>query len=118
MFESGALLETGRRMAGEDSAALSEDELLTSIVELEQAESLLATARAHVLAELDVRGTTDRVAGLRTTSWVAREAERNRAVIGSELRVGRLLREVSVLDDAVSAGMVSMDHARVIAKAT
>lgn len=115
MFDTGTLLDMSREMTAVDVRVCSDDELLSDTVDLEKLISLAETAQAHRLAELDARGTTDRVHGMRTTAWVSAAAGCNRGPITGRMRVGRSLRNhFDRVDDAVSDGRLSFDHAKTL----
>jgi hypothetical protein len=118
MFETGTLLDLGQHLVGVDMHTFSDDELLSGSIDLERLISLAQTAQAHVLAELDVRGVTDREHGMKTVSWVARETGSARGQIRSRLKVGRSLRHhFDRVDDAVADGRLNYDHAKCLSDA-
>ncbi len=115
MFDTGTLTVMGRDLTGVDVRSCADDDLLDGVVALEHLISAAQTAQAHVLAELDGRGTTDRVHGMRTTAWVAATAGCARGPITGRLRVGRSLRnQFDRVDDAVCEGRLSFDHAKTL----
>jgi hypothetical protein len=115
MFETDMLTDIGREFADIEVRACSDDELLTGAVGLELLISFAQTAQAHVLAELDGRGTTDRVHGMRTTAWVSAAAGCARGPITGRLRVGRSLRNhFDRVDEAVCDGRLTFDHAKTL----
>lgn len=115
MFDTGMLLDMGHVIATVDVRSCSDDELLEQTVDLAKLISLAQTAQAHRLAELDARGTTDRVHGMRTTSWVAAASGCARGPITGRLRVGRSLRNhFDRIDDAVGDGRLNFDHAKTL----
>jgi hypothetical protein len=116
MFEAEGLLELTRWLASADPGGVSDDDLFDAAVALERADSLLAAARAHVLAELDARSATEREFGLGTAAWVAREAGGSAGSLRGMVLLGRRLRSpLAQVDDALVAGVVSVHHARVLA---
>jgi hypothetical protein len=72
---------------------------------------------AHVLAELDAQGVTDTEYGLTAASWLAREAAIPGRVARQHVAVGRSLRSLPVVDDAVVGGEISSHHATALAEA-
>ncbi|MGZ4710276.1 MAG: hypothetical protein ACXWBN_16195, partial [Acidimicrobiales bacterium] len=111
------LAEECRSAVSEDVAGLSDDELLAAAVGWEAVRSGVEAAEARVLAELRVRGVTDRRFGLRTGPWVAAEARSDRREVNRRIRLGLHLRRLSLVSDAVAAGAISADHAKVLAEA-
>lgn len=118
MFDTDQLCDMGRRLAGVDTCSYSDSDLLAAAVGLTELASHVATAQAHVLAELDARGVTDRAHGMKTVSWLAREGHCSRAAIRARLRVGRSLRHhFTEVDEAVRDGRLSFDHAKALSDA-
>ncbi|MBS1848660.1 MAG: DUF222 domain-containing protein, partial [Actinobacteria bacterium] len=116
MFGTEVLRATARQAAGVDVTACADDDLLCAVGALAAVRSLIETTESHVLAELDVRGTTDRVHGLRTTAWAAAQTGGARGGIVSRLKVGRALRDhFDVIDRAVCDEKLSFDHAKTLA---
>src|SRR3954454_5637432 len=77
--------------------------------------SLLTIALAHVLCELDARGVTETENGLTASSWLAREAAVPGRVARRHLVTGRVLRDLPVIHDAATDGVISADHVAAIA---
>lgn len=118
MFATDELTDTGRRLASIDTRLESDEALLDATVGLSALISYAQTAQAHVLAELDVRGTTDIVHGLRTTAWAAAATGAARGPITNRLKVGRALRDhFDKIDDAISDGRLNFDHANTLCHA-
>jgi hypothetical protein len=88
MFDVARLTEECRKAAGDDAAFASDDELLAAAVEYQAARTALDAGEAHVLAELRVRGVTDRCFGLRTAKWVAGQARVDHRPIARRTRLG------------------------------
>jgi hypothetical protein len=106
------------KAAAMDVAPATGDELLDAARSLIEARTALDAATAHVLAELDVRGTTDRERGLSTGTWFAREAGVPVGAGRDRVRVARTLHDrLDRVDAALVEGRVSWDHARVLATA-
>lgn len=115
MFEAEQLSETGRRLAAESVRACSDAELFDGVRGLAALISFAEVAQAHVLAELDARGATDRVHGQRTVSWAAARTGGNRGRFHGCLKVGRALRSAfDQVDDAVCDGRLTFDHAKAL----
>ena len=117
MFDVEELIEGSRKAAADDVSLASDDELLAAVVGLEGVRSGVELAQARVLGELDARGVTDRCFGLRTAPWVASQAKVDAAGVRRRLRLGRTLRRLPVVEDAVSTGALSVDHGEVLARA-
>ncbi len=118
MFDSVALCETGRKLAGSDVRLCSDEELFDAVGGLAALRSFVETTEAHVLAELESRGATDRVHGMRTVAWAAATGA-NRGPIHSRLQVGRALRcPFDRIDDAIVNGALSFDHAKALVDVT
>jgi hypothetical protein len=117
MFDMVWLLEVGRKVADADAQAASDEDLCSAAVALTRLESDIAVAKAHVLAELDARNTTDREFGLTTGNWLAREAGTPKGVARREVRVARKLRVLGEVDAALVEGRIKMHHAGALADA-
>ena len=117
MFEAVELTESCRKAAGADVSLASDDQLLAAAVELVGARAALDGAEAHVLGELERRGTCDRRFGLSTGSWVANETHASRQTMRSRVRLGTRLWDLDAVDDALADGRITLDHARVLAEA-
>ena len=92
MFDFADLTEQCRQAAADEVAFASDEELLAGVVEVHRSLAALETAAAHQLAELQVRGLTDRCFGLRTPKWVAGQAKVDHRPVGRRLRMGLWLR--------------------------
>lgn len=98
-----------------DTRTYTEDECLTMTVAIEAMRSKLDRFQAELLTTLDADGTTDARFGMRTASWLAREAGSARGPVAGRLRVGRALRShFSQIDEAVREGRLSFDHAKAL----
>ena len=115
MFDSVALGDTGRKLAGADVRVCSDEELFDAATGLDGLISHAQVAQAHVLAELESRGATEARFGTRTASWVASRSSSARGPIAGRLRVGRALRDhFDRIDEAVGDGTLSFDHAKAL----
>jgi hypothetical protein len=117
MFDTAGLVESARKAAGWDVQLASDDELLESARALEAARRAVDAASAHVAAALDGRGVTDVRFGHRAAQWLASELGLSRSEATRRVRVGRKLRVLDQVDDALVRGAISFEHARVIADA-
>ena len=71
-----------------------------------------------MLAELDRRGTTDERSGLRTGSWLAREASLPLSVARGRTTTARKLADrLPDVDRALTRGEITLEHAKVLADA-
>ena len=117
-LDAEVLSITARDVAVWDASRASDDELLRRAVALEQVRRLLDAGSCHVLAELDRRGTTDERSGLRTGTWLAREAGLPHGVATARTRTARALADtLPEVDAALTRGEIGIDHARVLAGA-
>jgi hypothetical protein len=118
VFESVAVLEVGRKVAGLGVGAASDRDLCAAALVLAELQSLVAVGQARVLAELDVRGVCDVEFGLTTASWLAREAMLPGRTTRGQVKVGRRLSELLPdVEAAVGAGRINAHHASVLAEA-
>ena len=117
MFEAVELAEASRKAAGADVALVSDAELCDAVRLAAESRAALEAFEAHVLAEMDVRGTCDREFGSPTLWWVTAQTRAPRAAVAARLRLGAKLRELDVVDAALADGRITPDHARVVADA-
>ncbi len=118
MFDHVALVEQGRKAAGTDVSLLSDRELCEAALALEEQRRLTDAAEGHVLAELEKRSVCERDHGLSTGGWLAREAMLPSAVARCRVKVGvELSSRFAGVDDALIAGRIGWEHARVIVTA-
>jgi len=101
-----------------DMGTVSDDDLLAVVSTVEAARRRLDAVSVHALAELDARGVTDTQVGLVTGSWLAAEAKlpvgscKARVKLATKLRVS-----LPDVDRALAEGLITFDHARVLAEA-
>jgi hypothetical protein len=118
VIDHPALLQLLDEATAADARSADDAELRATAVALEQARCRLDATQAHVLAELDARGATDRDLGLHTGAWLAREAHLPIGVARQRVRVGTKLRTLLPGTDAALAnGDISWHHAATIAGA-
>ncbi|MBX7071012.1 MAG: 13E12 repeat family protein, partial [Microthrixaceae bacterium] len=92
--------------------------LLDTARKIETARRRLDAAQALVVGELDVRGTTDIADGLATGRWLSQEAGISDHAAGGLVRVARALRvELPATAEALSAGVIGFEHAKVMTDA-
>src|SRR4051794_11703479 len=118
MFDWVSLLEAGHKIAGVDTGAASDGDLLEAAVAVEQLRTSLDACQAKTTAELRHRAVCEREFGLSAGGWLAHAAQlpvgatKKRAAVAAKLAV-----TLTVTLDAVVEGRVSWDHARVLADA-
>jgi hypothetical protein len=97
--------------------SFDDQDLLRAASMLERGRALLDAAEARVLGELDARGTTEAESGLTTAVWLAVEARLSRSTAKGRVKAARTMRSaLDRLDDALTDGRVSFDHARALAE--
>lgn len=112
------LLNALHSFAGWNSSAATEDELLGLAPQTEQLRRLLDAFSSHVLAELESRGSTDSVDGMRTGPWLAHLAKLPVGPTKARVRVATKLRTtLPEADRALAEGLISYEHAKVLAEA-
>ncbi len=116
MFDAKELTRECRQAAAADPSLAADDELLVAVVEVQSARSALEVAEGRLLAELQVRGTTERCFGLKTAGWVAAQAKVDRRAVARRLRTARWVRRLDAVIDAVADGSITGDHAAVLAE--
>ena len=118
MFDWDGLTELTRKTAGLDARLGVDDELFIGVIALEHARRMVDAAEAHLLAELDARGATETEFGLVTGTWLAREAALPSGIAKTRVRVAKALRaDLGLVDERLTEGAISWEHARVIAGA-
>ena len=118
MFSTDSLHDSARQVAGVDVRSCTDGELLDAVAVLAAARDLIETAEAHVLSELDARGSTDIADGMRTVAWAARATGGARGPICGRLKVGRALRDpFDEIDRALCDGALTFDHAKALVHA-
>jgi hypothetical protein len=112
------IIDDVRRLATLDVTGDADDTLSAAVGDLETARRALDAATAHVVAELDSRGTTDRAEGLTTRHWLGWHHGLPRNEAASRVRIGAFLRHHHTIDAALADGRLSVDHARLLARLT
>jgi hypothetical protein len=98
-----------------DASVSGDADLVERVAAIERQRTRLDAEEAAVLAELEMRGTCDRDFGLKTAGWLAREATLPGSVARARVRVAvKLRRWFPQVAEALRAGRISWDHARVI----
>ncbi|MTA73387.1 MAG: DUF222 domain-containing protein, partial [Actinobacteria bacterium] len=112
------LLNALQSFAGWNPSAATEDELLGLAPQTEQLRRLLDSFSCHLLAELESRGSTDSVDGMRTGPWLAHLAKLPVGQTKARVRVATKLRTtLPEADRALAEGLISYEHAKVLAEA-
>jgi hypothetical protein len=112
-------VEILQHVARLDVRAMADDELESAAVLIERARALVDIAEAHVLAELERRGCTDRDYGLSTRSWLANRADIPVVTAGDRVRkANQIARRLPTVDAAVVDGTLTFEHARALANAS
>ena len=117
MFDLVDLTKQCRQAAADEVAFASDDELLAASVEVLRSLAALEAVAVHRLAELQVRGLTDRCFGMKTAKWVAGQSKVDHRSVGRRLRMGLWLRRLPEVDVALADGTITADHAAVLAEA-
>ncbi len=95
---------------------LDPSDLRDITLQLEHLRRFTDAAEAHLLAELDDRRVTDLLSGLTTSKWLADRARLPVGVARQRLVVAKKLAAMlPTVDEALSAGRIGFDHARVFA---
>ena len=105
-----------RHLAELDVDDLDPSDLRDITLQLEHLRRFTDAAEAHLLAELDDRRVTDLLSGLTTSKWLADRARLPGGVARQRLVVAKkLAATLPTVDEALSAGRIGFDHARVFA---
>jgi hypothetical protein len=106
-------------LAASDPTELSDESLVTMAATLERARRFLDASSAHALAELHRRDATDRLLGVRTSTWLAREAGIGLGAARRRVRVAcAVVEALPEVDQALTNGRIGVQHAEVMAEAT
>ena len=118
LIDLDPLLTALRSFAVWDSSDATEEELLTLAPQTEAVRRLLDSFSCHVLAELDSRGCTDSVDGMRTGPWLAHLSKLPVGPTKARVRVATKLRTtLPEVDRALAVGLISYEHAKALAEA-
>jgi hypothetical protein len=113
MFDAVGLREDCVKAAGAEVEFASDDELLSGAVDVATARAALDAAECHLLGELEARKVCDRQFGSVTATWLAHVTRGDRRSVSARVKVGAKLRStLGAVDDALSCGSISFDHAR------
>src|SRR5918995_5219722 len=87
-----------------DDAALSDDQLVADLDEVEHATRQLDVVRARRLSELERREMWSRDGHLSLASWLASRHRLSHTVAASHMRTARALEQMPVMAQALAAG--------------
>jgi hypothetical protein len=100
-----------------DDAALSDDQLVADLDDVEHATRQLEVVRARRLAELERRQVWSRDGHLSVVSWLASRHRLSHTVAASHTRTARALEQMPVMAQAFAAGDVSSSAVTLLAHA-
>jgi hypothetical protein len=100
-----------------DDGALSDDQLVADLDEVEHASRQLDVVRARRLAELERRQVWSRDGHLSLASWLASRHRLSHTVAASHVRTARALEQMPVMAQALAAGDVSWSAVTLLAHA-
>ena len=116
MFDADELRDVCLKAAGSDPCFATDDDLFDTVRVLATARAAFDAAELHVMGELETRDACDRQYGSGTASWVAHETRADRRGVLARVNVAAKLRSrLGEVDDALSEGRISLDHARAFA---
>jgi hypothetical protein len=118
VFESSVVVEQLRAGVESDPAGLSDSALLGVAGDLVRLRALLDAFEVSVVGELDARAVCEAELGLTTVGWLSAEAGLPRSVASARVKVARKLRgPLDAVAEALAAGRISWEHARVLVQA-
>jgi len=104
-----------KELAALDAHALSDAELRDAQIDLARVGAAFAAAQARIAVVWDQRRVWDADGAKSGAAWLARETREPKAVCTSRLRLGRVVRDMPLVDAAWSAGDITIDHVRRLA---
>ncbi len=104
-----------KELAALDPLSLSDSELRDAQIDLARLGAAFAAAQARIAVVWDQRRVWDVDGAKSGAAWLARETREPKAVCASRLRLGRVVRDMPLVDAAWSAGDISIDHVRRLA---
>ena len=104
-------VEAVGRLGSVDWSELDGGEVLSTVLELEEARRSLDAAIAAGMARVDASGASVAATGLVAHGWLAASTRGSRAAASRDVRLGRLLGRFGGFADAIAAGSLSIDHA-------
>ena len=99
-----------------DPVLASDDELLSALDELEASQRALDAQRMALLAETHHRAVTERKAGLRLKQWLGHTHHVSAATAARQVATAKKLRVLPEIADALELGLISFDHAALLAR--
>lgn len=112
-----AVRDNATAIAEVDCDGLSGHAQLGLVEDLERARRAVDAALAVVLAAVDCSGAATVASGLNTASWFAQQTGSSAGEAKARLKLGRLLGRFEAFAAAVRFGVVSIEHAEVLAGA-
>ncbi len=97
--------------------SMDADETGQTLVSLERAASRLAELKARVAAHAEFVGVGDDVAASSTAAWLAHTTRQTRGAAAATMKLGRSLEAHPATRDALAAGRILVEQARVILRA-
>ncbi len=99
-----------------DPVAASDAELLSALDELEASQRALDAQRMALLAETHHRAVTERKAGLRLKAYLGHVHHVAGATSARQVATAKKLRVLPEIADALELGLISFDHAALLAR--
>ena len=99
-----------------DPVAASDTELLSALDELEVSQRALDAQRMALLAETHHRAVTERKAGLKLKAYLGHTHHVAGATSARQVATAKKLRVLSEIADALKAGLITFDHAALLAR--
>ena len=99
-----------------DPLLASDDELLSALDEVEASQRALDAQRMALLAETHHRAVTERKAGLRLKQWLGHTHHVAGATAARQVATAKKLRVLPEIADALELGLISFDHAALLAR--
>ncbi len=108
----GELEMAVKELAALGALSLSDAELRDAQIDLARLGAAFDAAQARLAVVWDQRRVWDVDGAKSGAAWLARETREPKAVCTSRLRLGRVVRDMPLVDAAWSAGDISIDHVR------
>jgi hypothetical protein len=99
-----------------DPTSLVDDELVALAVALDRQAQRLARVQARIAAAVESSRAFASDGSKSAAARLARECGRSRSVSARAVRLGRSLREMRLVDDALGSGLIGMEHAEELAR--
>ena len=104
-----------KELAALDAHSLSDGELRDAQIDLARLGAAFTAAQARIAVVWDQRRVWDAAGAKSGAAWLSRETREPKAVCTSRLRLGRVVRDMPLVDAAWSAGDITLDHVRRLA---